>query len=241
MIIYKKFGTDLLTMPNNTFEYKKLIDNIYPIMLKLHKNNKYHGDIKPGNIVYNSDSLNDIKYKLIDYDFRGKNRTVSFILPYYLQTEKIDLYIDEYYKWESMRFVKTYPELNLFNISNEIIEEFMNNLVNVDKLLEYFKINDYETYFNIKCDDYAIALVLFYSIKDKDNNITPQLLLTPEYKEMYKTILELLSVKPYFLNKHNNESIAYFFRRTRRTRRTKNNSFGAEFGGKSKVKEIKQM
>ena len=54
--------------------------------------------------------------------------------------------------------------------------------------------------------------------------------ITPEYKDAYETIHQLLSVTPYFLNKHNNETIAQFFKRSK-----KSNSFG----GKVKVKVSK--
>jgi len=192
-------------------------------MLKLHKNNKYHGDIKLGNIVYNSDSLNDIKYKLIDYDFRGTNRTPHYVLPFYLATEPrlIDMYMDQLNIWSQMNSSKTHSELNLFDVSYEIFEDFFTDMRQVEKLLQKFNIKDYETYIDIKCDEYALAIVLF-------NNYEPSKLLTPEYKDVYKTIQELLSVTPYFLNKHNNETIAQFFKRSR-----KSNSFGG------KVKEIK--
>jgi len=222
MIIYNKFGTDLLQISPSEFDYKKLLDNIYPIMLKLHKNNKYHGDIKLGNIVYNSNSLNDIKYKLIDYDFRGTNRTPYYVLPFYLATEPrlLDLYTDQLNIWSQMNSSKTHSELNLFNLSYEIFDKFFTDITQVDKLLQKFNIKDYETYIDIKCDEYALAIVLF-------NNYESSKLLTPEYKDVYKTIQELLSVTPYFLNKHNNETIAQFFKRTR-----KSNSFGG------KVKEL---
>jgi len=213
MMLYKKFGTDLIK-PQNTFNYKKLIDDIYPILLKLHKNNKYHGDIKEGNIVYNENSTTAIKYKLIDYDFSGNARTFVYRLPYLLfnspHTEESNQFAKLYTSSSLMGYALTYPELNLFERSFDIINEFMSNFDNVSTLLTEFNIkeneyvNEYDTYLRIKSDDYALAIILFHSIRDKDNNFNPELLFS-EYKDVYEVIIDLLSIKPYFLQKEKDQ------------------------------------
>ena len=211
IIMYKKFGTDLSIIQPNTFNYKKFIDDIYPIMFKLHQNNKYHGDIKEENIVYNTQSKN-IKYKLIDFNLSGKYKTPNYILPYMLHSRKKNIYL-----YINSTWLETYPDpkFNIFKESYTIFHRLFYTSspratnIKINKLLQLYNIKDTITYLNIKSDDYAIAVVLFNSIKDKIGNLTSEELAVSKYKDIYLLINDLLSINPFFLAKEREKNIDY--------------------------------
>jgi serine/threonine protein kinase len=187
IILYKKFGTDL-TKP---FDFKKFMRDIIPVLQKLHRNNKWHGDIKPANIVYDPYSTTSVKYKLIDLDFEGSNSSPMYILPYFLKKKNGGLYARIKQVWEE------FNTFNLFTTSDDEMDILFEVYVKddpkdfVNLLLKRFGIKDVETYIRIKSDEYAVAVVLFEMIGP--------LHLSLNSGQAKKIIDTLLSIEPYFI------------------------------------------
>ena len=182
-------------------DYVQLVNDLLPVLSKMHSKGYAHMDIKPGNIVYCADAApGEATYRLVDfesmhipgYDSHAKS-TLIYKSPALGYNEK---------KHVSIGTIPPYMK--------DVYNTFLNNFLSDNTAHD-------ENYIFIKADDYAIAQTLNRLSKNEKNQRLDEL------------ISDLVSSKPFFLTKSGGRRRTKIISSTQKETKTlSNNRFGKE-------------